>query len=84
MQKPSQSVPLDSALAHFAADYQSAAATLILNAPQLPAKQIGRPCGNTQNHQGSLLSLGGAVQAVEASMPAQSHRGGKDHQPILL
>jgi hypothetical protein len=31
-----------------------------------------------------VLALGRPVQTVEASMPAQSHGGGKDHQPILF
>ena len=84
MQKPSETVPFDSTLAHFATDHQCAAAALILDIPQFAPKQIGISCCNAQNHQGSVLALGGSVQAVEASVPAQSHGGGKDHQPILI
>jgi hypothetical protein len=84
MQKPPEPVPLDGTFAHLVADDQGAAAGSFLDAPQLPAKQVGITCSNAQNHQGSVLARGGPVQTVEASMPAQSHGGGKDHQPILF
>ena len=84
MQKPPETVSLISALAHFVTDDQSAAAGGLPDATQLSAEQVGVTNSVTQNHQGSVLALGRSVQTVEASMPAQSHGGGKNHQPILF
>ena len=81
MQPTSQSVALDGAFAHLAADHQGAATADVRMTPEFRSEQACFRLRHPQHQQRAVMASTAAVQAVEAPVSPETHRCGECHGP---